>query len=57
MNAKELTEKYYEQAAKVADLEKDVKYLKDMMLKQQLKVKDMNIDLNMMENEMRRMKK
>lgn len=57
MNARELSEKYFEQSAKIAELEKDVSYLKDVMAKQQLKVKDMSLDLNMLENEMRRLKK
>lgn len=57
MNARELTEKYFEQSAKIAELEKDVSYLKDVMAKQQLKVKDMSLDLNMLENDMRRLKK
>lgn len=57
MNARELSEKYFEQSAKIAELEKDVSYLKEVMAKQQLKVKDLIIDFNMMENEMRRMKK
>ena len=57
MNAKELSEKYFEQSTKIAELEKDVSYLKDVLAKQQLKVKDMSLDLNMLENDMRRLKK
>ena len=57
MNARELSEKYFEQSAKIAELEKDVSYLKDVIAKQQLKVKDLSLDLNMLENEMRRLKK
>ena len=57
MNARELSEKYFEQSAKIAEIEKDVNYLKDVLAKQQLKVKDLGIDLNMLENDMRRLKK
>ena len=47
MNARELTEKYYKDHADIAELQKRVSYLEQVVEKLELKVKDMEIDVKM----------
>ena len=49
MDARELTIKYYKQAEQIADLERKTNYLEQVVEKLELKVKDMEVDLKMLQ--------
>ena len=50
MNAKELTEKYWKQKEEIAELQRKVNYLEAVVEKTELKVRDMEVDVKMMQS-------
>jgi cell division protein FtsB len=49
MDAKELTEKYWKQKAEIAELQKTVSYLEQVVEKLELKINDMDYDVRMLQ--------
>ena len=49
MDARELTEKYWKQKEEIAELQRKVNYLEAVVDKMDLKVKDMEIDVKMLQ--------
>ena len=47
MDARELTVRYYKQKEEIADLQRKVAYLEQVVDKLELKVKDMDVDVKM----------
>lgn len=49
MDARELTEKYWKQKEEIAELQRKTNYLEQVVEKMELKLKDMEVDVKMLQ--------